>query len=213
MTVLLEYLSASVCCNRYCRWALYLINGFINPHKFTNLKAIVNLRTELFGLVRMHCINNFSLSYTIIPSFISTGLDPYFINMPYHFVLFSPCVHCIQISNVDIYVLLHIYTHMLPTYTTHLTAVLLVNPAGACLTGKGIGTKYLNLALYLSASLFNKCMYYIHTQCVLKSIFLTIAMSELLFECYSAPSVAYGVDALFSFHYNQANSKCCIQPI
>ncbi|XP_065913928.1 actin-related protein 5-like [Dysidea avara] len=31
------------------------------------------------------------------------------------------------------------------------------------------------------------------------------AMSELLFECYSAPSVAYGVDALFSYHYNQAS--------
>lgn len=28
------------------------------------------------------------------------------------------------------------------------------------------------------------------------------AMSELLFECFSAPSVAYGVDALFSYQYN-----------
>jgi actin-related protein 5 len=27
-------------------------------------------------------------------------------------------------------------------------------------------------------------------------------MNELLFECYSAPSVAYGVDALFSYNYN-----------
>eukprot|EP00002_Diphylleia_rotans_P022302 TRINITY_DN436_c0_g1_i4.p1 TRINITY_DN436_c0_g1~~TRINITY_DN436_c0_g1_i4.p1 ORF type:complete len:689 (+),score=125.62 TRINITY_DN436_c0_g1_i4:47-2113(+) len=28
-------------------------------------------------------------------------------------------------------------------------------------------------------------------------------LSELLFECYQAPSVCYGVDALFSFYYNQ----------
>jgi actin-related protein 5 len=28
-------------------------------------------------------------------------------------------------------------------------------------------------------------------------------MSELLFECYHVPSVAYGVDALFSLYNNQ----------
>lgn len=28
-------------------------------------------------------------------------------------------------------------------------------------------------------------------------------MSELLFECYGVPSVAYGVDSLLSFYYNQ----------
>lgn len=27
-------------------------------------------------------------------------------------------------------------------------------------------------------------------------------MSELLFECYNVPSVAYGIDALFSAHHN-----------
>jgi len=27
-------------------------------------------------------------------------------------------------------------------------------------------------------------------------------MSELLFECYSVPRVAYGIDALFSYNYN-----------
>ena len=27
-------------------------------------------------------------------------------------------------------------------------------------------------------------------------------MSELLFECYGVPSVAYGIDALFSAHHN-----------
>lgn len=29
-------------------------------------------------------------------------------------------------------------------------------------------------------------------------------MSELLFECYGVPRVAYGVDSLFSFYYNSA---------
>ncbi len=28
-------------------------------------------------------------------------------------------------------------------------------------------------------------------------------MNELLFECYSIPKVAYGVDCLFSFDYNK----------
>ena len=31
-------------------------------------------------------------------------------------------------------------------------------------------------------------------------------MTELLFECYSAPSLAYGVDALFSYRYNGGSS-------
>ena len=31
-------------------------------------------------------------------------------------------------------------------------------------------------------------------------------MTELLFECYKAPSIAYGVDALFSFKYNKGTS-------
>ena len=31
-------------------------------------------------------------------------------------------------------------------------------------------------------------------------------MTELLFECYSAPSVAYGIDALFSYKYNRGTS-------
>jgi actin-related protein 5 len=30
----------------------------------------------------------------------------------------------------------------------------------------------------------------------------TLAMSEVLFECYGAPSVAYGIDSLFSYSYN-----------
>lgn len=32
-------------------------------------------------------------------------------------------------------------------------------------------------------------------------------MSELLFECYHVPSVAYGIDGLFSLYYNQSQSK------
>lgn len=31
-------------------------------------------------------------------------------------------------------------------------------------------------------------------------------MSEILFECYSAPSVAYGIDSLFSYRYNQGGT-------
>ncbi|XP_062510427.1 actin-related protein 5-like isoform X2 [Corticium candelabrum] len=32
-------------------------------------------------------------------------------------------------------------------------------------------------------------------------------MSELLFECYHVPSVAYGIDGLFSLYYNQSQSR------
>ena len=35
-------------------------------------------------------------------------------------------------------------------------------------------------------------------------------MSELLFECYSAPSVLYGIDSLFSYHQNGGNSGIVI---
>ena len=31
-------------------------------------------------------------------------------------------------------------------------------------------------------------------------------MNEILFECYSAPSVTYGIDSLFSYHYNKGSS-------
>lgn len=31
-------------------------------------------------------------------------------------------------------------------------------------------------------------------------------MSEVLFECYGVPSVAYGIDALFSYRYNKGNT-------
>jgi len=33
-----------------------------------------------------------------------------------------------------------------------------------------------------------------------------IAMTEILFECYSAPSVAYGIDSLFSYDYNKGKT-------
>ena len=36
-------------------------------------------------------------------------------------------------------------------------------------------------------------------------IYYILGMSELLFECYSVPQVAYGVDSLFSFNYNMKN--------
>jgi actin-related protein 5 len=32
-------------------------------------------------------------------------------------------------------------------------------------------------------------------------------MSELMFECYGAPAVAYGVDAMFSFHHASRAQK------
>ena len=32
-------------------------------------------------------------------------------------------------------------------------------------------------------------------------------MNELLFECYSIPKVAYGVDCLFSFDYNKVSGE------
>lgn len=35
-------------------------------------------------------------------------------------------------------------------------------------------------------------------------------MTELLFECYGAPSLAYGIDSLFSFKYNQGSSGLVI---
>ncbi|KAL8661944.1 MAG: hypothetical protein Q9202_005145 [Teloschistes flavicans] len=35
-------------------------------------------------------------------------------------------------------------------------------------------------------------------------------MTELLFECYSAPSIAYGIDALFSYRFNRGRSGLII---
>lgn len=37
-----------------------------------------------------------------------------------------------------------------------------------------------------------------------------LAMSEILFECYSAPSVAYGIDSLFSYKFNKGNNGLII---
>lgn len=33
-----------------------------------------------------------------------------------------------------------------------------------------------------------------------------LVMSELLFECYGVPSIAYGVDSLFGYFYGQSSS-------
>ena len=43
----------------------------------------------------------------------------------------------------------------------------------------------------------------------------TSAMSELLFECYNVPSVAYGIDSLFSLYNNIPDSGeyCIIIPV
>ncbi|CBF86957.1 actin-related protein ARP5 [Aspergillus nidulans FGSC A4] len=41
------------------------------------------------------------------------------------------------------------------------------------------------------------------TACEVKLVLTSIVMNEILFECYSAPSVAYGIDSLFSYRYNR----------
>lgn len=35
---------------------------------------------------------------------------------------------------------------------------------------------------------------------------LVLAMTEIIFECYSAPSLAYGIDSLFSYDYNNGKT-------
>lgn len=42
---------------------------------------------------------------------------------------------------------------------------------------------------------------------MLDFFFFFLVMSELLFECYSVPSVCYGVDSLFSLFYNQPKAR------
>ena len=43
-----------------------------------------------------------------------------------------------------------------------------------------------------------------------KSAHKGTAMTELIFECYGAPSLAYGIDSLFSFKYNQGTTGLVI---
>lgn len=38
-------------------------------------------------------------------------------------------------------------------------------------------------------------------------LFSIPVMSELLFECYGVPSLAYGIDALYSYHFMHPNSS------
>ena len=44
-----------------------------------------------------------------------------------------------------------------------------------------------------------------HVLAQIKECYLFSEMSELLFECYHVPKVAYGVDALFSLLNNHPN--------
>lgn len=46
-----------------------------------------------------------------------------------------------------------------------------------------------------------------------KITFLFIVMAELLFECYNIPSIAYGVDCLFSYQHNNCPSDGLIVSI
>jgi len=48
-----DYFVKSVCSIRVVYQALHNIHWFTNPSKFT--KTFLNLETEVFGLVRMHC--------------------------------------------------------------------------------------------------------------------------------------------------------------
>ncbi|KAL2755175.1 hypothetical protein ACRALDRAFT_1043844 [Sodiomyces alcalophilus JCM 7366] len=44
------------------------------------------------------------------------------------------------------------------------------------------------------------------TEAVANFSYVRKTMSETLFECYGIPSVAYGIDALFSYRYNKGNT-------
>ncbi|KAL2890165.1 Actin-like protein arp5 [Ceratocystis lukuohia] len=44
------------------------------------------------------------------------------------------------------------------------------------------------------------------TEAVANLAYSRKTMSELVFECYGAPSLAYGIDSLFSFKYNQGST-------
>uniref|UniRef100_M4F113 Actin-related protein 5 n=1 Tax=Brassica campestris TaxID=3711 RepID=M4F113_BRACM len=46
------------------------------------------------------------------------------------------------------------------------------------------------------------------TECVCNPVYSRSKMAELLFETYGVPSVAFGVDAAFSYKYNQRHGKC-----
>lgn len=48
----------------------------------------------------------------------------------------------------------------------------------------------------------------IHDKFFLTIVFFFLVMSELLFECYNVPSICYGVDSLFAYHYSQPE-PCC----
>ncbi|KAH7375824.1 hypothetical protein B0T11DRAFT_271055 [Plectosphaerella cucumerina] len=44
------------------------------------------------------------------------------------------------------------------------------------------------------------------TEAVANFSYVRKTMTETLFECYNAPSVAYGIDSLFSYRYNKGNT-------
>ncbi|KAL4297433.1 hypothetical protein GQ457_12G032090 [Hibiscus cannabinus] len=46
------------------------------------------------------------------------------------------------------------------------------------------------------------------TECVCNPVYSRSKMAELLFETYGVPSVAFGVDAVFSYKYNQLHGIC-----
>lgn len=47
------------------------------------------------------------------------------------------------------------------------------------------------------------------TEAVCSPLYSRQMMSELLFECYGIPKVAYGIDSLFSFYHNKPKNSMC----
>uniref|UniRef100_A0A5F7ZVL0 Actin-related protein 5 n=2 Tax=Macaca TaxID=9539 RepID=A0A5F7ZVL0_MACMU len=47
------------------------------------------------------------------------------------------------------------------------------------------------------------------TEAVCNPLYSRQMMSELLFECYGIPKVAYGIDSLFSFYHNKPKNSMC----
>ena len=59
-----------------------------------------------------------------------------------------------------------------------------------------------NIHIFAIMKGFRICTIFSVTSCINNCFFFVSAMSELLFECYNVPSVAYGIDSLFSLYHN-----------
>lgn len=59
----------------------------------------------------------------------------------------------------------------------------------------------------LSLEIFKLYFYGTHLESFYQFTFTCVEMSELLFECYHVPSVAYGIDSLFSYYNNHHSPR------